>query len=428
MSLAEASRAPVASAAPRAADKVVPTLGEHLAPGAPKRALAIDGGGIRGALALSYLERIETLLRERYGRRDLRLCDYYDLIGGTSTGAIVASGLATGMEVSELIALYRELGKRIFKPRFTWLLRAKYSGKKLGEILKQRLGDNDLGSDCIRTGLAVVTKRLDTGSPWVLVNNPKARYFHEEPGSQAVPNSKLKLWKLVQASAAAPTFFPPVLMQVGPREHGLFVDGGVSTYNNPSIALLMVAGLKGFGFNWKIASDHLLLTSVGTGALVAKPAETEFQIMRAHIRPFLMQYYPAMAQGMIGLIGMIEDGDLLGRILLQWLSETGHAENLDSLLGDLEGELLAGHGLLTYSRYNLSLDPRKIRDTLGVTLTKKEERGLYAMDDANMVEPLLAIGRASASGQIDDKDFPAGFDPPVLMGRAGAPEARASTA
>ena len=58
------------------------------APG-PKRILALDGGGIRGALTLGYLKRIEAILRTRHNRPDLRLCDYFDLVGGTSTGAIM---------------------------------------------------------------------------------------------------------------------------------------------------------------------------------------------------------------------------------------------------------------------------------------------------------------------------------------------------
>ncbi len=50
--------------------------------------------GVRGILTLSFLSRIEEMLRERYGRSDLLLCDYFDLIGGTSTGAIIAASLA----------------------------------------------------------------------------------------------------------------------------------------------------------------------------------------------------------------------------------------------------------------------------------------------------------------------------------------------
>ena len=73
------------------------TLLERLTAAGPKRILALDGGGIRGALTLGCLERIEAILRQRHRRPDLRLCEYFDLIGGTSTGAIIAAALAIGL-------------------------------------------------------------------------------------------------------------------------------------------------------------------------------------------------------------------------------------------------------------------------------------------------------------------------------------------
>ena len=57
------------------------------APG-PKRMLSIDGGGIRGYLTLQILRKIERIIQDRCGK-ETRLCDYSDLIGGTSTGFII---------------------------------------------------------------------------------------------------------------------------------------------------------------------------------------------------------------------------------------------------------------------------------------------------------------------------------------------------
>src|SRR5215813_4805085 len=69
------------------------------APG-PKKLLALDGGGIRGVLTLEILAAIEDLLhRELSAGNDFVLADYFDYIAGTSTGAIVAAGLACGMRV-----------------------------------------------------------------------------------------------------------------------------------------------------------------------------------------------------------------------------------------------------------------------------------------------------------------------------------------
>ena len=86
----------------------------------PRRILALDGGGVRGMLTLQYLRAVETMLRARYGRPDFRLHEYFDLIGGTSTGAIIAAGLALGRSVDEIECLYRDLATRIFtKPWYS---------------------------------------------------------------------------------------------------------------------------------------------------------------------------------------------------------------------------------------------------------------------------------------------------------------------
>lgn len=81
------------------------------APG-PKKLLAIDGGGIRGVLALEILAKIERLLAK--GRPEFRLCQYFDYIAGTSTGGIIAAGLAVGMSVADILRFYEDAGAQMF--------------------------------------------------------------------------------------------------------------------------------------------------------------------------------------------------------------------------------------------------------------------------------------------------------------------------
>lgn len=120
-----------------------PARDRHLfAPGA-KRILAIDGGGVRGVVALAFLERIERVL-EGLSARPTRLCDHFDLIGGTSTGAIIATGLALGNKVAQIRDFYFELAPRVFKR--PWLRlpgwHAKFDAgalaRELGEIIGSR--------------------------------------------------------------------------------------------------------------------------------------------------------------------------------------------------------------------------------------------------------------------------------------------------
>ncbi len=119
-------------------------LVDRLSSSGPKRILALDGGGIRGALTVGFLKRIEQILRERHGRPDLLLCDYFDLIGGTSTGAIIAAALSIGMSADEVTRSYLEFGGEVFNDRADpfglprlGLLRGRY---KLGAAQAQARG------------------------------------------------------------------------------------------------------------------------------------------------------------------------------------------------------------------------------------------------------------------------------------------------
>ena len=198
------------------------TKAEHLSnKTSPKRILALDGGGIRGALSLGYLQRIEDVLRKQHGNDPtFKLSDYFDLIGGTSTGSIIASCLALGMTVKQIKDMYMELGDKIFGKKYKWwkifeiddLIKAKYKSEPLEEQLQKVFGtDTTLESDKILTGLCIVAKRADTNSVWPLINHPQGKYFDSEEGR----NKDIPLWKAVRASAAAPTYFLPQIIDVG---------------------------------------------------------------------------------------------------------------------------------------------------------------------------------------------------------------------
>src|SRR4051812_43494844 len=83
----------------------------------PRKMLALDGGGIRGVLTLEILAKIESLLAARSSSPPaFRLCHFFDYIAGTSTGAIIAAGLARGLSVRELMTFYVSSGKAMFEP------------------------------------------------------------------------------------------------------------------------------------------------------------------------------------------------------------------------------------------------------------------------------------------------------------------------
>ena len=107
----------------------------------PRKLLTLDGGGIRGVLTLQVLIRMEELLREHSGQGDnFRLCNFFDYIGGTSTGAIIAAGLARGMSAKELSDFYMKAGPAMFDKSFIlFRLRHLYESKPLLESMKDRV-------------------------------------------------------------------------------------------------------------------------------------------------------------------------------------------------------------------------------------------------------------------------------------------------
>jgi patatin-like phospholipase/acyl hydrolase len=234
-----------------------------------RKILALDGGGIRGILTLEILAQLEKLLATAAGTGDkFRLSDYFDYIGGTSTGAIIAAGLARGMSVGELLSFYQATGPAMFDKSFI-LNRIKYLYKSepLAKELQKTFGaTTDLTPANLKTLLLVVTRNVTTDSPWPISSNPLARY-----NDQTRPDCNLfiPLWQLVRASTAAPVYFAPEVLQwdkKDPSKTFKFVDGGVTPYNNPAFLMWRMATQAPFNLNWPTGEQNLLVVSVGTGA------------------------------------------------------------------------------------------------------------------------------------------------------------------
>lgn len=366
------------------------SLQDHLTGPGPKRILTLDGGGIRGALTLGFLEKIEEILSQRPGSGpDFRLCHYFDLIGGTSTGAIIATCLALGMKASEVKKLYLELGGVIFSKRRTWLqwLSAKFDASELENSLKDVLGNRTIGSPDLCTGLCIVTKRADTGSTWPLINHPDGKYFNDNKG--------ILLRKAVRASTAAPTYFQPEVIDVGGGEIGAFVDGGVSMYNNPALLLFLVATLKGFPFHWAAGGDQLMVVSVGTG------------YSRARVLPSQVTDNKLWNWGTEVPDILMRDASIQSHLLLQYLSDSPTRTTIDSEIGDMKSDLLGGNAHLHYLRYNVRMETNELND-LGVP--DADLKTLIEMSNAGNREILAKIGATAAARQVKETHFPGEFN------------------
>jgi patatin-like phospholipase/acyl hydrolase len=153
-------------------------LTDRLARGGPRKLLAIDGGGIRGVLSLMVLAKIESMLIEESKRPDYRLADYFDYVSGTSTGGIIAAGIAMGMSVAEILAFYVDNGAKMFdKASLLKRLQSQYKSEPLALQLKAVFGEETtLGAPEIETLLLLVMRNATTDSPWPISNNPFAKY------------------------------------------------------------------------------------------------------------------------------------------------------------------------------------------------------------------------------------------------------------
>src|ERR1700759_1421221 len=133
----------------------------------PKKLLALDGGGIRGVITLEVLAAMEDMLRTALGRDgSFVLADYFDYNAGTSTGAVIAAGLARGMPVSELRARYLSMGSKMFKkafgPRRVW---NKYRADPLTAELQSVYGEETtFGDPSLRTLLLMVLRNASPDS------------------------------------------------------------------------------------------------------------------------------------------------------------------------------------------------------------------------------------------------------------------------
>lgn len=390
----------------------------------PKRILALDGGGVRGLITLGILKRIEDTLKARLPNPEaFRLAHYFDLIAGTSTGSIIATALALGWTVDEVKKLYDEVCPEAFQIK-GWtrgLLGPIYSANAVERPLKSALQSEQLQSDKLLTGLMICSKRFDTGSPWVLTNNPKSKYWDSDDKSHK-PNKEYELWRLVRASTAAPLYFEPVEVTITEgggiyqEQKGVFIDGAVGGFNNPSLQALKVATLPSYGFNWRSGSDNLFILSLGTG----------WWRMRQDVTK--LSKFWNWQKASAALSAMIQDTVLHSITAMQAISTPRKPWAINSEIGDMRGEHVTEKDVICYQRFDADLETANICRVLGIADPSEKKtqtlvsslRELGNTDPANL-RHLYALGydvgkvtKPGVNG-IEPEDFPAAFDPPFMQ-------------
>jgi predicted acylesterase/phospholipase RssA len=364
----------------------------------PRKLLALDGGGIRGVMTLEVLEKIERDLQAELKRNDdFVLADYFDYIAGTSTGAIIATCLSLGMRVDAIRRFYIESGPAMFDKAslLRRYLKNRFQDTKLAAKLQEVIKDQatrqgigpkpgeteiTLGTDALKTYLMLVLRNATTDSPWPISNNPEAKY---NDCTRPDCNLNLPLWQLVRASTAAPTYFPPEVVSIGEQDF-IFVDGGVTMYNNPAFQLFLMATVKPFNLGWPTGEDKMLIVSIGTGFAANA---------NKNLTPEEMNLiYNASSLPSAFMFAAANEQDFLCRVFGKCL----HGDELDSEVLDMMQD--AGQGpvspkLFTYMRYNAELS----RDGLdGLGLQHIEPRNVQQLDSVQYIPQIQEVGRAVA--------------------------------
>ncbi|HEX6043187.1 MAG TPA: patatin-like phospholipase family protein [Pyrinomonadaceae bacterium] len=359
----------------------------------PRKLLTLDGGGIRGVLTLQVLIRMEALLRDASGQgANFRLCNFFDYIGGTSTGAIIAAGLARGMSAQELSDFYMKAGPAMFDKSFIlFRLRHLYETKPLAEELQKTFGKNTtLVPEDLKCLLLVVTRNVSTDSPWPISSNPYAKY---NAADRPDCNLRIPLWQLVRASTAAPIYFAPEVLQWDPNDPSkafVFEDGGLTPYNNPAFLLARMATVSHYSLNWDAGEDKLLLMSLGTGAAPKTDAEVYSSGKTAFTN---LANFPAAL-----MYGAQVDQDTNCRTIGRCV----HGAEIDREVGDLIPRDDAGNAIplsqdlgrrFLYARYNAELTTKWLSDH---GLGDVDAAQVSQLDSVEHIKDLVRVGQKLA--------------------------------
>jgi len=227
--------------------------------------LSIDGGGIRGLIPAKILEELEVQLVKKHP--GIKLYEYFDLICGTSTGAILAIAIALGIPSKDIVKFYNDYAKVIFPkwylkiiPQESRVLLAQtiYTNKKLRAVLKATYTEGNGGVtpllNDLKTNVCIPSFNGNLGEINVLKTKHHPDYIRDY---------KLPAHEVALSSASAPVYFPPNSFnyenQYGSGSNINMIDGGVFANNPTLIGILEATDKLGYEF-----SDIRVL-SLGTG-------------------------------------------------------------------------------------------------------------------------------------------------------------------
>jgi hypothetical protein len=218
-------------------------------PAGNKTILCLDGGGIRGILTIQLLKKLEEVA-------GIPCYELFDFVAGTSTGGIISGLIATGHDAKEIETIYDSFVKPIFTQRIpilsgTKIFIPKFDKKHYRDILFKTLNNITLEEACEKTGIDLLINSKD-------IKEGEETFFSYFRKREENFYGGVFLRAVMEATMSAPTYFHPFER---------FVDGGVTTFNNPSLAAIMEACSYGPMKSGKFVynPEKLTVFSFGTG-------------------------------------------------------------------------------------------------------------------------------------------------------------------
>jgi hypothetical protein len=305
-----------------------------------------------------------------------------------------------GFTVADIKRLYFDLAPRVFRRPFWRILglQTKYDSRTLRREIEDIVGTRTLDSEDLITGFCLISKRIDTGSPWLLSNNPRARYWETRPGDNGhIGNRHYPLANLVRASTAAPFYFEPETLPIVEGEKpGVFMDGGVTPHNNPSLRMFLMAVMEAHKLCWKAGPENLTIVSIGTGSQREQIIPDELGMGRTARLAFRT------------ILGLTDDIKTFVLTQMQYLGECLTPWRIDSELGTLCGEEPAGGKLFRFLRYDVQLElpwieslGKEVEEEFGRKLTAVDVLRMRSMDDPTIIEDVYRLARIAARKQVD---------------------------
>lgn len=389
-------------------------LDGRLSASGPKRLLAIDAVAGRGMITAGLLRVLEERLSRRAGR-SVRLCEYYDLIGGVSTGAAAAALLAAGASAEEVGEFFRSIAPAAGATRDSKSVagrRSRIDLARAGEALAQRFGEARFDTGVLETGFAAFAVQADSGA---------LRIF--SPQDPRTPRDML-LRDALTASLGGPAPGEPVMISFGRADGAFedvgFVDPAAVGFITPALRLLRAATGPSLGLNWPPGDAVLSLMSVGGGAWRSGLAGlTGGKADEA-----------AFARAAAVMSASAQNAAFEAVSAIQAIAETPRPWGPDAAFGDARLTVVP---VLHFHRLDAWLDVAALAD-LGLTYTPAEVAVLReaASDAPSEIARMFEIGKRAAAASLGDPGsdgeglvLPSRFDPPRFADRnAGAPRIR----